>query len=196
MAEATIPGYTYGQANVPGTPLAMEEFALLQQTVLWTNEDARYIQMAGTVLDTQVEEVLDVWYGFVASHPHLVYYFQGADGAPSQDYLARVRQRFGQWIRDTCQRPYDQDWLNYHHEIGLRHHRSKKNQTDGVQSVPIIPLRYMIAFIVPITVTIKPFLAKQGHTAEEVEKMYQAWFKSLVLQVTLWSYPYAREGDF
>jgi len=176
--------------------MTMDEFALLQQAVLWTQEDAHYIRMAGEVLDTQVEEVLDIRYGFVAAHTHLVYYFEGADEAPSQEYRTRVRQRFGQWIRDTCQRRYDQDWLNYHYEIGLRHHRSKKNQTDGVQSVPIIPLRYMIAFIVPITLTIKPFPAEGIHTAEEVEKMYQAWFKSLVFQVTLWSYPYAREGDF
>jgi protoglobin len=54
----------------------------------------------------------------------------------------------------------------------------------------------MIAFIYPITATIKSFLANKGHEPEEVEKMFQAWFKSVVLQVTLWSYPYAREGDF
>jgi hypothetical protein len=26
--------------------------------------------------------------------------------------------------------------------------------------------------------------------------MHQAWFKSVVLQVTLWSYPYVKNGDF
>jgi len=36
----------------------------------------------------------------------------------------------------------------------------------------------MIAFIYPIT-TIKPFLASKGHNVEEVEKMHQAWFKSV-----------------
>jgi hypothetical protein len=29
-----------------------------------------------------------------------------------------------------------------------------------------------------------------------VEKMHQAWFKSVVLQVALWSQPYAKEGGF
>jgi len=47
----------------------------------------------------------------------------------------------------------------------------------------------MIAFIYPITATIKPFLASKGHNVEEVEKMHQAWFKSVTLQVTLWVYP-------
>ena len=54
----------------------------------------------------------------------------------------------------------------------------------------------MVAFIYPITATIKPFLAKKGHSAEDVDKMHQAWFKSIVLQVTLWSHPYVKNGDF
>jgi hypothetical protein len=140
--------------------------------------------------------VLDLWYGFVAAHPHLVYYFGGPDGQPIGSYLERVRARFGQWIIDTCERPYDQDWLDYQMEIALRHHRTKKNQTDGVQSVPIISLRYILAFIYPITATIKEFLGKKGHSPEDVEKMHQAWFKSVVLQATLWSYPYVQPGDF
>jgi hypothetical protein len=65
-----------------------------------------------------------------------------------------------------------------------------------VRSVPHVPLRYLIAFIYPITATIKPFLAKKGHSPEEVDKMHQAWFKSVTLQVALWSYPYAKDGDF
>ncbi|AKB54806.1 protoglobin [Methanosarcina barkeri MS] len=80
--------------------------------------------------------------------------------------------------------------------IGLRHHRTKKKRTDNVESVPNINYRYLVAFIYPITATIKPFLAKKGHTSEGVEKMYQAWFKAITLQVTLWSYPYVRQGDF
>ena len=57
-------------------------------------------------------------------------------------------------------------------------------------------MRYMIGFIYPITATIKPFLANKGRTAEEVDKMHQAWFKSVVIQVTLWCLSYAREGYF
>jgi hypothetical protein len=193
---AQIPGYTYGTAAVARSPLTLEDLQRLKETVLFTDEDERYLRLAGQVLADQVEAVLDLWYGFVGSHPHLVYYFTGPDGQPIPAYLAAVRRRFGQWILDTCNRPYDQDWLNYQYEIALRHHRTKKNQTDQVQSVPHIPLRYLIAFIYPITATIKDFLARKGHSAEEVEKMYQAWFKAVVLQVALWSLPYAKEGDF
>lgn len=192
-----IPGYTYGSDALPVAALAPEAFAELQQAVLWSDEDVRALQQAGAILGGQVEAILDVWYGFVAAHPHLVAYFADpANGQPIEDYLARVRQRFGQWIVDTCTRPYDIDWLRYQQEIALRHHRSKKNRTDGAAAAPIVPLRYMVAFIAPITLTIKPFLAAGGASAEDVERMYAAWFKTIVLQVALWSAPYVQEGDF
>lgn len=193
MAVAT-PGYTYG--SVPQSPVTLKELDELKKAVLFTAEDEKYLKMAGEVLKDQIDAVLDLWYGFVGSHSHLVYYFSGPDGKPDANYLASVRKRFGQWILDTCTRPYDQTWLNYQHEIGLRHHRTKKNQTDNVRSVPNVPLRYLIAFIYPITATIKPFLAKKGHSPEDVDKMHQAWFKAVTLQVALWSYPYAKDGDF
>jgi len=195
MAE-TIHGYTYGTEQVAKSPVSLEELALLKAATMFTDEDERYLRMAGEVLADQIDEILDLWYGWVGSHPHLVYYFSGPDGQPDPRYLQAVRARFGQWILDTCNRPHDQAYLDYAHEIGLRHHRTKKNQTDGVQSVPHIPLRYLIAFIYPISSTIKPFLARKGHRPEEVEKMHQAWFKAVVLQVALWSYPYAKEGDW
>ncbi|MCL6473645.1 MAG: protogloblin ApPgb [Firmicutes bacterium] len=191
-----IPGYTYGTSQVAPSPLTLEDLDNLKKAVLFTEEDERYLRMAGEVLADQVEDILDVWYGFVGSHPHLVYYFTDGKGNANAEYLAAVRKRFGQWILDTCNRPYDRNWLDYAHEIGLRHHRTKKNKTDGVNSVPVVSYRYMVAFIYPITATIKPFLAKKGHSADEVEKMHQAWFKSVVLQVALWSAPYVPGEDF
>lgn len=194
MSSVSIAGYTFGAEEIPRSPLSTEEFDLLKKTVLFTDDDVRYLQMAGQVLDDQVEDVLDLWYGFVASHPHLVYYFSDRAGNPIPEYLVAVRARFGQWIRDTCAARYDRAWLDYQQEIALRHTRAKKNRTDKVDSAADhIPLRYLIAFIYPITATIKPFLARKGHAAEEVENMYQAWFKAVVLQVTLWSAPYARQ---
>lgn len=195
--EADIPGYDYGAQTVTRSPLNVEDLDLLKQTVLFTEEDEQYLRLAGDVLEDQVEDVLDVWYNFVASHPHLVYYFIDSEGNPDTDYLERVRERFKQWILDTCRRPYDQEWLDYQQEIALRHTRAKKNETDGAQETPDqVGLRYMITFIYPITSTIKPFLANEGHSSEEVEKMFEAWFKSVVLQVALWSYPYTKEGYF
>ena len=179
------------------SPLTLEDLDLLKRTVLFDEEDEEYLRMAGDVLEPQTDEILDLWYGFVGSHPHLIRYFSRPGGEADAEYLGRVRERFKQWILDTCRRPYDQEWLDYHHEIALRHTRAKKNETDGAFETPDhIGLRYMVAFVYPITATIKQFLTNGGHGSEEVDKMHDAWFKSVTLQVTLWSHPYAKEGDF
>ncbi|GIV02321.1 MAG: hypothetical protein KatS3mg015_1151 [Fimbriimonadales bacterium] len=192
-----IPGYTYGTDQVPPAPITMEEFAKLKQAVLFTDEDVKYLKMSYDVLKDQVEDILDVWYGFVGSHDFLVYYFTDKEtGQPNGDYLAAVRKRFGQWILDTARGEYDEKWLAYQFEIGRRHHRGGKNKTDKVNSVENINQRYLVAFIVPITTTLKPFLAKKGHSAEDVEKMYLAWLKSVTLQVAIWSHPYVKDGDW
>jgi hypothetical protein len=168
----------------------------MKKSVLFDEEDVRYLKMSHEVLGDQVEEILDVWYGFVGSHPHLLATFAGSDGAPIPEYLQRVRQRFGQWILDTARGEYGRAWLDYQHEIGLRHHRVKKNRTDSVAASDIVPFRYLALLVFPITYTLRPFLARKGHSPEQVEKMYLAWLKSCLLQVTLWSYPYVKSGDF
>ena len=192
----SIPGYTYETADVARSQLSVEDLFVLEKTLLFTDDDRSSLRQAGAVLSDQVEDVLDLWYGFVGSNAHLVAYFAGSDGQPVDSYLAAVRKSFGQWIRDTCERDYDQSWLDYQHEVALRHHSTKKNKTDGVNAAPIVPLRYMIAFIYPITATIRPFLEKKGHTKEEVDRMHEAWFKSVVLQVVLWSRPYTTDSDY
>ena len=195
MATKTlIPGYTYGTEQVAKSPIGLEDLNKLKTTVMFTSADEEALRMAGDVLEDQVEDVLDVWYGFVADHPHLLAYFSTPDGHPIQEYLDRVRERFGQWILDTCRRPYNQEWLDYQQESALRHTPEKKNVTDNANSVDNIPLRYVIAFIYPVTATLRPFLAKKGHSADQVEAMYQAWFKSVTMQIALWSQPYTRDG--
>jgi len=191
----TIKGYDYGKATLEKSPVSLQDLDLLKKTLLWTEDDDKYLKMAGDVLKDQVNEILDLWYGYVGSHPHLVHYFT-VNGTPDSNYLSAVRERFGKWIMDLCTRPYDQDWLNYQHEIAKRHHSSKKNKTDGVDSVPIVHYRYMIAFIYPITATIKSFLSKKGHSAAEVDAMHNAWFKAIVLTAILWTYPYVNKGEF
>jgi hypothetical protein len=105
--------------------------------------------------------------------------------------LGNSNLRFQQWILDTCLRSYDQNWLNYQQEIALRHTRLKKNQTDGVRSTPFVPFEDVIAFVVVMNETIKPYLAAKGNPVEEVEGMHRAWCKSMHLQLALWIRPYA-----
>jgi hypothetical protein len=197
MNTQTIPGYDFGAPSVPRSPISVEEFELLKKSVLFGDDDVLALRTSLEVLRDQTEAILDVWYGFVGANPHLLESFIGKqDGKPDTNYLAAVRQRFKQWILDTAAANYDQKWLDYQYEIALRHHRSKKNRTDGAVASSIVPLRYLIALLFPVTETLKPFLAKRSHSAEEVERMHQAWVKSVLLQVILWAQPYVKEGDF
>jgi Protoglobin len=197
VSQTDIPGYTYGTDAVPRSPVSLDELELLKTTLLLGEDDLAALRRSGEVLAPRVEEILDVWYGFVGDNPHLLAAFSDAQGQPDQDYLAAVRRRFGRWILDTARAEFDQAWLDYQHEIGLRHtRRGKKNQTDGADAADHVPLRYVLALLVPITTTLKPFLAGGGAAPDEVEAMHQGWVKAVLLQVILWSHPYVRDGDF
>jgi hypothetical protein len=50
-----------------------------------------------------------------------------------EEDLDRVHERFGRWIRDASSLEYDQDRLNYRHEIGRRHHREGVEETVHVR---------------------------------------------------------------
>ena len=192
----SIPGYTRGTSTVARSPLTLADFETMRKSVLFTDDDVAYLRLSHDIVKDQVEAILDVWYAFIGSNPHLLASFTGTDGKPLGDYLGAVRKRFGQWILDTAQAEYDQAWLDYQHEIGLRHHRTKKNRTDGAAASEIVPFRHLFLLVFPVTATLKPFLAKQGHSADEVEKMHAAWIKSCLLQMTLWSHPYVKDGDY
>lgn len=197
QAATPIPGYTYGQKSLARAPYTLQDLESLKKAMLLSDEDLRYLRMSKAILADQTEAILDVWYGFVASTPELVVFFKNnKTGAPDGAYLNAVRKRFGQWILDTADANYDQAWLDYQYEIGLRHTSPKKNKTDKVDSVPSVNFRYLSALTIPITTTLKPFLAKKGASAADVEKMHAAWVKSVLMQSILWSYPYVRDGRF
>jgi hypothetical protein len=197
MHAVSIPGYRLGDPALPRSPMTADDFAKLKASLLMSEDDIAALRKAHDVVKDQVEAILDVWYGFVGSTPHLLAYFSDPQtGQPVAAYLDAVRKRFGQWILDTCRAEYDEAWLTWADEIGRRHHRSGKNRTDGVTAAPHIPLRYLLALVMPISITMKPFLAKKGHSATEVEAMHTAWTKAVLLQVILWCRPYVKEGDF
>ena len=194
--EPSIPGYTFGTGAVARSPVSFADFALMKQSVLFGDDDVASLRRSHDVVRDQIEEILDVWYGFVGANPHLLRSFSSKEGRPLPDYLAAVRRRFGQWILDTARAEYDQRWLDYQHEMGLRHHRRKKNVTDGAAATDVIPFRDLFLLVFPITFTLKPFLGKKGDDPATVERMHAAWVKSCLLQVTLWSRPYVRDEDF
>jgi len=191
-----IPGYTYGTDEVGASPVSLKELEELKVSAGLTAEDERYLRLAGEVLGDQIEQVVRHWRsGIIAGIPNLARHSRSPEGEAIPEYLAKSNLRFEQWILDTCLRPYDQDWLNYQQEIALRHTSVKKNQVDGVRSTPYVPLRDIIAFVAVLNETIKPYLAANGNSAEEVDRMHAAWCKSLQLQLALWARAYALSGE-
>jgi hypothetical protein len=196
MNQPSIAGYTPGDPSLATSPISLEDLTVLRATLLLGDDDVTALRRAREVLGPHVEEILDVWYGFVADNPHLLAAFSDAEGKPDTTYLEAVRARFGQWILDTTAANFDQEWLNWQHEIALRHHRTKKNQTDGAHAAEIVPIHYILALTYPIFATVRPFLERGEHSQAEVDQMHHAWLKAVLLQVILWSYPYVHESDF
>jgi len=185
-------GYTYQQAA--GSPVTRNDLQRLLTDVGWTDEDAQALRRAGDILAPRASEIVGAWYDFIGSTPHLVTTFRGSDGEPDQNYLAKVRGRFEQWVVDLCTRDFDEQWLAYQEEIGLRHHTSRKNKTDEVNSPAThVPMSDMLALVVPVTQTVRGFLAEGESDAARVDEMQQAWFKAVTVSVILWSRPYAAE---
>jgi hypothetical protein len=188
-------GYTYGDSSLATSPITLKELEDLKVSVGFTEDDRVALQLAGEVLTDQVKQIVTRWRSeIIASIPHLARHSQSPDGARLPGYLSQSNLRFEQWILDTCLRPYDQDWLNYQHEIALRHTSQKKNQTDGVASTPFVPYRDIAAFTAVLQETIKPYLAAKGHSEAQVEAMHRAWCKSLQLQISLWARAYIEPG--
>ena len=46
---------------------------------------------------------------------------------------------------------------DYQEEIGLRHTPQKKNKTDHSGTQPLVPLRYLIAFVTIVTISTRTF---------------------------------------
>jgi hypothetical protein len=76
----------------------------------------------------------------------------------------------------------------------LRHIPAKKNATDHAQTPAVVPLRYLLAFLAPVTQSVRPLLQTSGFDAEDVDEIHAAWTKAVILSVTLWSAPYVKDG--
>ena len=182
-----ISGYLYGSPEVPISTISVQDLANLKISAGFTEEDQRYLRLAGEVLEDQARRVVEHWRSrIISSIPNLARHSRSPEGNPLPNYLAASNLRFEQWILDTCLRPYDQDWINYQQEIALRHTTLKKNKVDAVQSTLYVPLRDIIAFLAVMNETIKPYLAAKGHSAEDVDGMHTAWCKSMQLQLAIW----------
>ena len=186
-----IPGYDYG--SVFHSPVLMNHLRSLEQAADFSEEDVKWLRAAGPVLASQAERIVDSWRTRIADHPDMMRVFFGPNGEPDDSYKAAVKKRFVQWVVDSCERPHDQQWLDYQDEIGKRHTPAKKNAAEHTYTPPVVPLRFLIAFSAVVATTIRPFLESSGRDASEIQRMQDAWTKSMLLQLALWSRPYVSE---
>jgi hypothetical protein len=190
-----IPGYRLGDPTLPPSTLRPGDLERIAAATLFTDADRQALRQARDAVAPRVEELLDVWYGFVGSQPFLLDSFSTQAG-PDSEYLAKVRRRFGQWVLDTLDANFDESWLAWQAEVGRRHAHGK-NITDGVHGAPaFVPFRYLPALIYPIYATMRPFLEPAARDAEQLERMHQAWLKAVILSVVLWSEPYIAGNMF
>lgn len=191
-----IPGYTYGTEQAAGSPLTLADLDKLKQAVGLTAEDDAALRIAADVLADQADAMVTAWRAQIGDHPHLARYSAHPDGSPNPEYSAASKPRFDRWIIDACIRPLDQAWLNYQHEIGLRHTREKKNSTDHADSLDHIPLRYLLAFTAVVITTSRDYLTTRGHDNHDVNRMHMAFTKSVLLHVTVWTRPYVEARNW
>jgi hypothetical protein len=188
-----IPGYDYGKPESAHSPLSETEIRELEQTIGWTEEDAELLRQHSDVFRDQAEAMVESWRAIIASQQHLAHWFNGPYERPDNEYKARVKSRFVQWVIDTATRPHDHAWLDYQEEIGLRHTPAKKNTTDARHTPPMVPLRFVLGFL-PAVTDIQKFLKGRIADKATLKAVERAWSKAVLLEVVLWARPYTREG--
>ncbi|HEY8958179.1 protoglobin domain-containing protein [Chitinophaga sp.] len=166
----------------------------LKRMLLFTNEDEQYLVMAGNILAAHTEDILDNWYDYILKNNYLASYFT-KDGAPDIAYLQSLRPHFRKWITDLCTRQEGNPWWQFEERIAAQL-QYKNAEEHNIDPLPLVYLRYLSSFIYPVSEAGRSFLGKHGHSATEVERMQQAWFKAISFSVLLWIYPQPRQLPF
>jgi hypothetical protein len=188
-APGSIPGYDYATPRTAVSPVSESDLSQLEQTVGWSAADAAALARHADLFREKAESMVDSWRAVIGSQSHLSRWFAKPDGAADDGYKASIKRRFVQWVIDVAVRPHDQDWLNYQHEIGLRHTPAKKNRTDGAQTPPVVPFRYLLGFV-PVVLPIRGFFTDAIQDEAELIGLEAAWTKAVLLHITLWSRAY------
>jgi len=185
-----IDGYVYGTSQTATSPLTLDDLERLKAVVGLTEDDQAALRDAVEILADQADDMVTAYRARLSELPFMVPYSNHPGGTPNPEYGAASKPRFDRWIIDACTRPLDQDWLNYQHEIGLRHTTAKKNKTDDADSLDHIPMRYLLAFTTVVITTARDYLGAMGNSPEQIARMQTAFTKSVTLHVTVWTRAY------
>ena len=167
------------------------EIELLGRVGLFSPDDARALRKIWRVLKGQTDDYLDMVFGMVAAYPALataltVLRRESPEG--SVDGSATVRLLFRQWLFETCFSPHEPSWLKQLY--------AELPPDRSVQSLlALLPsYRHLITLSFPLVATARTLLAASGLAPPEIERMQYALLKAILLQVTLLSKLYIKEG--
>jgi hypothetical protein len=91
----SIPGYSYGAPDVPRSPVSTHDLESLKISAGFTDEDQRYVRLAGEVLSDQTERIVEHWRsGIIASIPNLARHSRTPEGDPIPQYLKNSKPAF------------------------------------------------------------------------------------------------------
>jgi hypothetical protein len=98
---------------------------------------------------------------------------------------------FRQWLSETCLSPHESPWLNRLYSLydGFPPERSAQTM-----SVELPEFRYLIALSFPLVAAARSLLVDAGLASEAIERMQSAFLKAILLQVTLLSKLYVKDG--
>ncbi|MBK8534616.1 MAG: hypothetical protein IPL59_05540 [Candidatus Competibacteraceae bacterium] len=168
------------------------EVELLLNIGLFSPDDEIALRKGWRILKGQTDDYLDMVLGMVAAHPALVTALaalRGEEPATALDGATTARRRFRQWLFETCYFPQEPPWLKQLY--------SEQSPPDSsAQSSPtLLPgFRHAVALAYPLVATARPFLAADGRSPQDIERMQHALLKAILLQVALLSKLYVRQG--
>lgn len=188
---AQVPGEDeVAVAPPPWFPNA-EEIGLLGRIELFSLDDARALRKIWRLLKGQTDDYLEIMLGMVTAYPALATALTVPHGASPEGLLsssATTRHWFRRWLFETCLFPCEPPWLKQLY-AELPPNRSAQSL------LALLPgFRYLIALSFPLIATARSLLVASGLASQEIERMQAALLKAILLQVTLLSKLYVRDG--
>ncbi len=176
-----------------GFPVA-EEVELLWRIGLFSSDDERALRKLWRILKGQTDDYLDRVLGMVAAYPALAAVLAAAcqeNLGGSVDGSAAVRSLFREWLLETCLAPREPSWVK---RLYSRYSDPSSERSMQTMSAKLPSFRYLIALSFPLVATMRSLLVGAGFAHQEIERMQSALLKAILLQVTLLSKLYVKEG--
>ncbi|WP_143309704.1 protoglobin domain-containing protein [Chitinophaga vietnamensis] len=161
-----------------GSSISPQELVMLKRMLLLTQEDEQYLNKAAAILQGHEQDLLNAWQAYILANDYLSQYF-----STGINLVNALSPRFSEWITQLCTRNEDGRWQQFEQRIALQ-----LKKEDVLPGIPPVFLRYLTTFVYPVTQAANNLLASAGHSAAEVKRMEEAWFKAVSLSVVLWSY--------